>query len=52
MDKLLQIYKWLEREIFQDTFKTRKRLFISAFSIYMTVPLRSSLHTFLKNILN
>ena len=24
---------------FQDTFKTRKRSFISAFSIYMTVPL-------------
>ena len=25
---------------FQDTFETRKRLFISAFSICMTVPLR------------
>ena len=24
---------------FQDTFETRKRSFISAFSIYMTVPL-------------
>ena len=25
---------------FQDTFETRKRSFISAFSIFMTVPLR------------
>ena len=25
---------------FQDTFKTRKRSFISAFSIFMTVPLK------------
>ena len=24
---------------FQDTFETRKRLFISAFSVYMTAPL-------------
>ena len=28
---------------FQDTFETRKRSFISAFSICMTVPLRSKL---------
>ena len=27
---------------FQDTFETRKRSFISAFSIYLTVPLTSS----------
>ena len=27
--------------IFQDTFETSKRLLISAFSIYMTVPLMS-----------
>ena len=27
---------------FQDTFETRKRLFISAFSICMTVPLRKT----------
>ena len=27
---------------FQDTFETRKRLIISAFSIYMTVPLKKS----------
>ena len=26
---------------FQNTFETRKRLFISAFSIWMTVPLTS-----------
>ena len=25
---------------FQDTFETRKRLFVSPFSIYMTVPLK------------
>ena len=27
---------------FQDTFETRQRLFISAFSIYMTVPLNEA----------
>ena len=27
---------------FQDTFETRKRSFISAFSIYITVPLKYS----------
>ena len=36
--KLLQNYKELECE-FQDTFETRKRSFISAFLICMTVPL-------------
>ena len=30
----------IEMQNFQDTFKTRKRSFISAFSIFMTVPLK------------
>ena len=29
---------------FQDTFETRKRSFISAFSIYLTVTLRTYFH--------
>ena len=34
--------------IFQDTFETRKRSFISAFSIGMTVPLKSIICFFSK----
>ena len=30
---------------FQDTFETRKRLFMSAFSIFMTVPLSDKVMT-------
>ena len=33
---------------FQDTFKTRKQSFINAFSICMTVPLKSSIAPFYK----
>ena len=33
---------------FQDTFETRKRSFINAFSIYMTLPLRK-IQTFREN---
>ena len=37
--KLLQDYKYLECKIFQDTFETPKRSFISTFSFCMTLPL-------------
>ena len=35
---------------FQDTFETRKRSFISGFSICMTVPLNSTIETLVKGV--
>ena len=42
MGKLLQIYKLLECNNFQDIFEIHKRLFIIALSICTTVPLTHS----------
>ena len=35
---------------FQDTFETRKRLFISAFSVYMTAPLTERIKLLHQNL--